>query len=95
MIRGSRLYTPPSRSPMQLECAKVAAVRENPLSKQERRELDENEQAIRRGAKAWLELGVALLTIRDKKLHRQMDENFESYCFARFRLERSCRLPPH
>jgi len=59
------------------------------LSDDERRELRENEAAIERGARAWLEMGNALIDIHEKRLYRETHESFVAYCWDNFRLERT------
>jgi len=59
------------------------------LSDEERGELRANEETIVRGARAWLEMGRALTTIRDKRLYRETHKRFEAYCWEKFRLEHS------
>jgi hypothetical protein len=60
-----------------------------PMTENERQQLQENEEKIGRGARAWLEMGVALMAIRDKRLHRETHDSFDAYCWEKFRLVRS------
>ena len=55
-----------------------------PLAEQE--ELDECEAVIARGLKTFVEVGNALLNIRDKKLYRAAYDTFEAYCQHRWDL---------
>ena len=59
------------------------------LTDEERRELHESEETLRRGARAWLEMGMALTAICDKRLHRETHKTFGAYCWEKFRIERS------
>jgi hypothetical protein len=70
----------------QLDCAAISA---ELLSDEERRELRESEETIRRGAGAWLATGLALIAIRDKRLHRETHSTLEAYCWEKFHLDKS------
>lgn len=50
------------------------------LSTEEVQELRQYEQVIARGLGTFYEVGVALATIRTKRLYRQTHKTFESYC---------------
>jgi hypothetical protein len=50
------------------------------LTSTERRDLERAERKIAAGLKAFLEVGLALKEIRDKRLYRQEYANFEQYC---------------
>lgn len=58
-----------------------------PLAEQE--ELDECEAVIARGLKTFVEVGNALLNIRDKKLYRAAYDTFEAYCQHRWDFSKS------
>ncbi|MGO8928447.1 MAG: DNA-methyltransferase [Limisphaerales bacterium] len=46
------------------------------------------ERTIARGLKSFLEVGLALKEIRDKRLYRQQHDTFEEYCARRWELSR-------
>jgi len=50
--------------------------------------LDELESIIERGMQTFIEVGTALLEIRDKKLYKQDHQTFEDYCQKRWGWER-------
>lgn len=54
------------------------------LSVEEARQLAECEQTIERGLPTFMEVGQALLTIRDQRLYRQNDRTWEAYCHGRW-----------
>lgn len=54
------------------------------LPSAEQEELDEYEAVIGRGLKTFVEVGNALLNIRDKKLYRAVYATFEDYCQQRW-----------
>jgi len=58
------------------------------LTTREQRELGRAERTIARGLKSFLEVGLALKGIRDKKLYRQHYDTFEEYCIRRWELSR-------
>lgn len=58
------------------------------LSMAEIRELEQHEAVIERGLKTFEEVGIALLTIRDKKLYKAY-ATFEDYCFDRWGFSRT------
>jgi hypothetical protein len=57
-----------------------------PLSQSEADELDRCEVVIRRGLKTFVEVGEALLTIRDRRLYRTTHGTFEEYCRSTWQL---------
>jgi hypothetical protein len=59
-----------------------------PLTTREQRELGRAERTIARGLKSFLEVGMALKEIRDKRLYRQQYDTFEEYCARRRELSR-------
>jgi len=50
----------------------------------ERKELDELEERIERGIKTFVDVGLALMEIRDRRLYRQDFDTFEGYCQNRW-----------
>jgi hypothetical protein len=58
------------------------------LSTREQRELARAERIIVRGLRSFLEVGAALIKIRDKRLYRQQYETFEDYVWRRWELSR-------
>lgn len=50
--------------------------------------LESCEQVIERGLATFVEVGNALLTIRDRRLYRQSHDTFEDYCRDRWGLKR-------
>ncbi len=50
--------------------------------------LDSCEKVIERGLESFVEVGDALLTIRDNRLYRQTHSTFEKYCRERWGLKR-------
>ena len=52
-----------------------------------RNTLAENEAIIERGLKTFVELGNALLAIRDGKLYKDGYSTFEEYCEGRWQLK--------
>ena len=66
-----------------------AALSGDLLSDEERRELHDSEETIRRGAATWLAMGLALIAIRDKRLHRETHSTLEAYCWENFHLDKS------
>lgn len=69
---------PPSDAPMPNRLSDAAA-----------RELARHEAAIERGLKTYIEVGTALLEIRDKRLYRETHDRFEDYLKQRWNLGRS------
>lgn len=51
-------------------------------------ELDECERVIERGLATFVDVGRALLRIRDERLYRERHETFEDYCQARWNFNR-------
>jgi len=60
----------------------------SPLTTRERREFELAERTIAKGLKSFLEVGMALKEIRDKRLYRQQYDTFEEYCFQRWDVSR-------
>jgi hypothetical protein len=58
------------------------------LTTREQRKLGRAERTIARGLKSFLEVGMALKEIRDKRLYRQHYDTFEEYCIMRWELSR-------
>ena len=58
------------------------------LSLAEQRVFDRAERTIARGLKSFLEVGMALKEIRDKRLYRQHYRTFEEYCARRWDFSR-------
>jgi hypothetical protein len=58
------------------------------LSSAEQRVFDRAEQTIARGLKSFLEVGMALKAIRDRRLYRQRYSTFEEYCARRWDFSR-------
>lgn len=50
------------------------------LSKREHRRLADLEAVVERGLATFIEVGTALLEIRDSRLYRETHETFEAYC---------------
>ena len=58
------------------------------LTTREQREFVRAERTIAKGLKSFLEVGMALKEIRDKRLYRQQYDTFEEYCIRRWELSR-------
>jgi hypothetical protein len=58
------------------------------LTIREERAFEQAERKIARGLKSFLEVGLALKEIRDKRLYRQHYDTFEEYCIRRWELSR-------
>lgn len=54
------------------------------LSTEEYLELEVCEGMIQRGLQTFIEVGMALMTIREKRLYRSQFPTFEAYCLARW-----------
>ena len=54
------------------------------LEKEEAEELKKCEAVIQKGWTAFVDVGVALVTIRDKRLYRDHYATFEAYCRERW-----------
>jgi len=67
----------------------IATPEAKALTATERTELQRHEDTIDRGRKAFVEVGAALLAIRDGQLHRETHETFERYVKERFDLGRA------
>jgi hypothetical protein len=59
------------------------------LTAGEESELEHLEQVIDRGMATFVEVGRALLTIRDRRLYRSSHETFEGYCLERWGFTRT------
>src|SRR5262245_4111251 len=59
-----------------------------PLNELEQTELAECEAVIERGQRTFVEVGQALMTIRDSRLYRETHASFESYVKERWQLSR-------
>lgn len=59
-------------------------VPKSPLSKEEQSALKKHEKVIKKGLKTVLEVGAALIAIRDGKLYRKTHDTFEKYCEDRW-----------
>lgn len=53
----------------------------------EQTELTQHEEIIERGLKTFVDVGSALMAIRDKRLYRQTHGTFEKYCLDRWGME--------
>ena len=58
------------------------------LTFEERTELEQCERTIAQGLQTFVDVGTALLTIRDKRLYREQYDTFEDYCQKQWRLAR-------
>ena len=56
----------------------------NSLTVHEQAELEQHEATIERGLQTFVEVGLALRAIRDKRLYRQNYATFEDYCRERW-----------
>jgi hypothetical protein len=61
----------------------------NDLSRSETRELAECEAVIQRGLATFIEVGSALLKIRDDRLYRATYGTFEKYCQERWQMSKT------
>jgi hypothetical protein len=68
--------------------AVIASVPSDRLTDRDRAELDALEAIIKRGIKSFVEVGHALLTVRDKRLYRETSSSFDGYCRVRWELTR-------
>lgn len=59
-----------------------------PLSLVEQNELERCEVAIKQGLETFIEVGTALMSIRDKKLYRAVFGTFEEYCRGKWGMSR-------
>lgn len=60
-----------------------------PLADAEKTRLSELEVVVERGLAKFVEVGAALIEIRDSKLYRAEHRTFEAYCVARFGMKKS------
>ena len=60
----------------------------SPLTTRERRDFERAERTIARGLKSFMEVGMALKEIRDRRLYRQQYDTFEEYCVRRWDVSR-------
>lgn len=58
------------------------------LSQAEASALDDCEQRIEKGLRTFVEVGTALLRIRDERLYRTQYDTFEDYCRERWQMNR-------
>jgi hypothetical protein len=58
------------------------------LTTQEQYDFQQAEQVIDRGLKSFIEVGKALLTIREGKFYKQGWDTFEDYCRDRWKISR-------
>ncbi len=58
------------------------------LTSREQRAFEQAERKIARGLKSFLEVGLALKEIKDKRLYRQEYDTFQEYCDKRWELSR-------
>ena len=58
------------------------------LTVPEQAELEQLEATIEKGMETFVEVGVALMTIREKKLYQNAHESFEEYCRERWKIGR-------
>jgi len=66
----------------------LAEVAQLELTTNEQAELERCEAVIDRGLKTFVDVGNALLTIRDERLYREQWGTFEAYCWDRWGLKR-------
>jgi phage N-6-adenine-methyltransferase len=64
----------------------VLPLREHSLAHQEHQRLDELEAVVERGLGTFVEVGQALMEIRDKRLYRELHDTFEDYCRSRWKM---------
>jgi hypothetical protein len=57
---------------------------EAPLSADERRDLERHEGTIRRGQQTFIEVGLALADVQQRRLYRESHASFETYLQAHF-----------
>lgn len=55
----------------------------------EREDLDKLEAVVNRGLSTFVEVGRALLAIRDRRLYRESHPTFEDYCLAQWTMTRT------
>jgi len=60
-----------------------------PMTDEERNEFAAHEQVIKQGLKSFIEVGNALVIIREGRLYRAEHITFESYCRAQWQMGRS------
>lgn len=61
----------------------------NKLTETTKDELERNEHIIERGKSAFIEVGTALMEIRDKRLYQEKYKTFDDYCRERWGWERT------
>jgi hypothetical protein len=61
------------------------------LTISEQNEFERCEIVIKQGLETFIEVGTALMTIRNKRLYRAEFETFEEYCRDRWGMERTTR----
>lgn len=62
----------------------MTAITKEPLTQSERERLDELESTIDHGRDTFLEVGRALIAIRDEQLYREAYPSWEAYCRGRW-----------
>jgi len=67
----------------------AAPVTEILLSVPEQRRLEQLEGVIERGLASFIEVGEALVEIRDQRLYRASHQSFDAYCLARWGFRRA------
>jgi hypothetical protein len=72
----------------QMESAMAVCGTAEPLTESERSDLADCEQVINRGLQSFVEVGSALMKIRDERLYRQDYGTFEFYCDRRWGMSR-------
>lgn len=82
MSRARRYRSAPARSGL------VVAPEQLTLDFSERQDLVRCEAIIERGLATFIEVGGALLHIRDHRLYRETHRTFEDYCWQRWNLKR-------
>jgi hypothetical protein len=86
MVYGSSYSAAMPENEMRL-IEKPAGLRST-LTPPKKRDLQRAERAIAKGLKSFLEVGMALKEIRDKRLYRQHYRTFEEYCIQRWEMSR-------
>jgi len=64
--------------------AEIETIEAGPLTTQEARELERHEETIQRGVDSFIEVGNALMHIREGRLYRESYGNFADYLAARW-----------
>ena len=88
--RASAAAKPDGKPPKPLEPAVLEPTELVPtLTASEQEELDRCEKTISKGWNSFIEVGEALLKIRDAKLYRDSHERFEDYCREKLQYQKS------